>query len=170
MAGVDRIEEWLRDLVSLAHVRTVPRTTVDSAAVLKHCFEKFSAEFRKSGIAGEVAEAAPGATVNADRALLGHVLHILVANSIEATGQGGCITGRVTRAGDTVEIRVTDTGRGIPPEHMDRLFSLFFTTKPRGLGMGLTLARSAVERFGGSIHVTSNPGAGTEFTIKLPVA
>jgi two-component system sensor histidine kinase HydH len=170
MAGVDRIEEWLRDLVSLAHVGSAPRTPVDCTAVLRHCFDKFSAEFRKSGIAGEITEAAPGTTVNADRALLGHVLHILVANSVEATGPGGSVTGRVARTGDMVEIRVADTGRGIPPEHMDRLFSLFFTTKPRGLGMGLTLARSAVERFGGSIQVASTTGAGTEFTIKLPAA
>jgi two-component system sensor histidine kinase HydH len=97
-------------------------------------------------------------------------MHILVANAIEATALGGRVTGQVATAGGKVEIRIADTGRGIAPEHLGKLFSLFFTTKPRGLGIGLTLAHRAIERFGGTIRADSTPGAGTVFIIELPAA
>jgi two-component system sensor histidine kinase HydH len=170
MASVDRIEEWLRDLVSFAHVDSVPRARVDAAQLMQHCFTKLAHEFKRFGVHGEVAAAAQTANVNADRALLGHVLHILVANAIEATAQDGRVTGQVTTAGGKVEFRIADTGRGIAPEHLGKLFSLFFTTKPRGLGIGLTLAHRAIERFGGTIRVDSTLGTGTVFTIELPTA
>ena len=170
MASVDRIEEWLRDLVSFAHVDLVARARVDATQLMQHCFKKFTHEFQRCGIHGEVADNAQAVDVNADRALLGHVLHILVANAIEATAQGGRVTGQVTTAGGKVEIRIADTGRGISPEHLGKLFGLFFTTKPRGLGIGLALARRAVERFGGTIRAESTPGVGTVFMIELPAA
>jgi signal transduction histidine kinase len=168
MASVDRIEEWLRDLVSFAHVDSVPSTRVDAGQLMQHCFKKFAHEFQRCGVHGEVAAEAQPANVSADRPLLGHVLHILVANAIEATAEGGRVTGRVTTTGAKVELRIADTGRGIAPEHLSRIFSLFFTTKPRGLGIGLTLAHRAVERFGGTIHVESTLGKGTVFIIELP--
>jgi two-component system, NtrC family, sensor histidine kinase HydH len=170
MAGVDRIEEWLRDLVSFALVDASPAGPVDAAQLMQHCFRKFAQEFERSGIQAEVSTGPHLASVRADRALLGHVLHLLVANAIEATDQGGRITGEVTQAPGKVKLRIADTGRGIAPEHLAKLFTLFFTTKPRGLGIGLTLAQRAIERFGGSIQVDSTPGVGTAFTIELPAA
>jgi len=170
MASVDRIEEWLRDLVSFALVDASPSAPVDLGQLLQHCFRKFSHEFERSGIQGEVRTGSQPASVKADRALLGHVLHILVANAIEATPKGGRITGEVTQGDGKVELRIADTGRGVAPENLGNLFTLFFTTKPRGLGIGLTLAQRAIERFGGSIEVQSTPGVGTAFTIALPAA
>jgi signal transduction histidine kinase len=93
-----------------------------------------------------------------------------VANAIEATVRGGRITGRVSTADGKVQISIADTGRGIAPEHLGKLFSLFFSTKPRGLGIGLTLAHRAVERFGGTIRVDSTLRTGTVFIIELPAA
>ena len=170
MASVDRIEEWLRDLVSFAHVDSVPSARVDAAQLVQHCFKKFAHEFLRCGIHDEVTTGAQAAHVNADRALLGHVLHILVANAIEATAQGGRVTGQVTMDVGKVKIRIADTGRGIAPEDLGKLFSLFFTTKPSGLGIGLTLAHRAIERFGGTIRVDSTLGAGSAFIIELPAA
>ena len=170
MAGVDRIEEWLRDLVGFAHVDSVPRARVDAAHLMQHSFDKFAQEFQHCGIQGEVLADGQRASVDADRALLGHVLHILISNAIEATARGGRVTGHVRTAGGKVEIRIADTGRGIAPEHMDKLFGLFFTTKPRGLGIGLVLAHRAVTRFGGSIRADSAPGMGAAFIIELPAA
>lgn len=170
MASVDRIEGWLRDLVSFAQVESASPARIDVAQLLRECFENSAHALRQGGIHGEV-KGEPGATfVNADRALLGHVLHSLLANAIEATARGGRVSGQVLSTPGKVEIRITDTGSGIAVEHLGKLFSLFFTTKPRGLGIGLTLAKRGIERFGGSVWVDSTPGVGTKFVIELPAA
>jgi hypothetical protein len=65
---------------------------------------------------------------------------------------------------------VVDTGPGIPPQHMGRLFELFFTTKSSGTGLGLPVAKKIVERHGGTITVASEVGKGTRFTIELALA
>jgi signal transduction histidine kinase len=168
--SVDRIEGWIRDLVSFAYVDSVSRVRVDANELIRECFSGATREFQRCGISGNVEAEVTAAHVDADRALLGHVLHSLVANAIEATPRGGRVTGNVTSVDGKVQIRIVDTGRGIAPEHLDKLFNLFFTTKPRGLGIGLTLVQRTIERIGGTISVKSAPGSGTVFVIELPAA
>jgi two-component system, NtrC family, sensor histidine kinase HydH len=170
MAGVDRIEGWLRDMVGFAHVDAAAMVPIDVSQLLRTCFDASGREFERAHLSGEVHAELSQCRVMADPALLGHVLQSLVSNAIEATAAGGHITGRVTRMKGNVEIRIADTGRGMTPEQLAQLFGLFFTTKPRGLGIGLTLAHRAVERFGGTIGAESTPGVGTVFTITLPEA
>jgi signal transduction histidine kinase len=67
-----------------------------------------------------------------------------------------------------VEISVADTGEGISPENMKRLFQPLFTTKAKGIGLGLTVCRNLTEANGGRIEVASEPGAGTTFAVFLP--
>ena len=104
-----------------------------------------------------------------DRSLLRQAVLNLVKNGLEALSLGGGLTVRTTRLDQTVEIMVSDTGAGIPPEVVPRLFEQFFTTKPQGTGLGLAITRQIVEEHGGQIRLTSNPGAGTTFTISLPL-
>ncbi len=168
MTSVDRIELWLRDLVNLGHTDPLPYAKVDAAQLLRECFERGADEFRRRGIDARVETGELPANVKVDRALLGHVLHSIVNNATEATAPGGRVTGEVRAKGGRVEIRTADSGCGIAPENLSRLFGLFFTTKPRGLGIGLTLARRAVERFGGTIRAESAVGIGTTMIIELP--
>ena len=73
--------------------------------------------------------------------------------------------------GEAIEVKVRDNGTGIPPEIKDKLFQLFFTTKPTGEGTGLGLSISydiVTQQHGGTIGVDSEPGAFTEFTVRLP--
>jgi len=104
-----------------------------------------------------------------DRALLRQAILNLVKNALEALSQGGALTVTTTRSSDTVEIAVSDTGAGIPPEVGRRLFEQFFTTKPQGTGLGLSITRQIVEEHGGQIHWSSTPGAGATFTASLPI-
>ena len=170
MASVDRIEEWLSDIVSFAHAEVASNSRVDAVQLVNECFKHAARDFQRSGVQSSIGAGVASADVSANRALLGHVLHSILANAIEATPRGGQVTGAVTAVDGKVEIRIADTGRGIAPEDRKKLFSVFFTTKPRGLGIGLTLAHRAIERNGGAIRVDSTPGAGTVFTIELPAA
>jgi len=98
----------------------------------------------------------------------------IIVNGIQAMPQGGTLSLRTfyePRQG-MVGIEIRDTGHGIAPENLPRIFHPFFTTKQpgEGTGLGLTIAHTAVESDGGQIQVESQPGAGSTFTVLLPAA
>ena len=117
---------------------------------------------------------APGLPdLRGDRLLLREALHNLVANAVEACGEGGgrvVVGARSVASGGTpvVEIEVADTGPGIPPADLPRLFSPGFTTKKSGSGIGLAVAERAVEAHHGRILIDSEVGRGTRVTVLLP--
>jgi signal transduction histidine kinase len=94
----------------------------------------------------------------------------LVRNAREAMPQGGTLTLAGRRADDHVEVTVADTGVGIPAEHLTRVMEPLYTTKARGLGLGLALARAILEKNRGALTATSRPGEGTTFTVRLLAA
>jgi signal transduction histidine kinase len=99
------------------------------------------------------------------------VLVNLLTNSAQAMSDGGSvvISSRAGRRGDSVEISVTDRGKGILPEHLPHVFDPFFSTKGEaGTGLGLSVSYGIVKNHGGDIRVESKPGIGTTFTIELP--
>jgi signal transduction histidine kinase len=98
------------------------------------------------------------------------VLGNLIRNAREAMPQGGQLTITGRPAGDSVEMDVTDTGVGIPAEDLSRILEPLYSTKARGLGLGLALARSILDKNKGSLRVASTPGQGTTFTVRLTAA
>jgi signal transduction histidine kinase len=102
-----------------------------------------------------------------DREQLRIVLGNLIRNAREAMPKGGHLTLAARRVGDNVEITVTDTGVGIASEHLHRITEPLYSTKARGLGLGLAIARAILEKNGGSLHVTSEEGKGSVFAICL---
>jgi signal transduction histidine kinase len=101
---------------------------------------------------------------------LTQVLLNVALNGIEAMGGRGRLSLEVGRVNGEVLIAVADTGRGIAAEDRGRVFEPFFSKKPGGTGLGLTIARRIVDAHGGHIDLDSTPGQGTRFTIALPVA
>lgn len=93
----------------------------------------------------------------------------LVKNALSAMPEGGVLTIRTERKGDYVRLQVADTGIGIPPEHMDKIFDPYFTTKEFGSGLGLTIVYKIVKEHQGEITVDSELNKGTTFTIKFPI-
>ncbi len=95
----------------------------------------------------------------------------LLMNAVQAMKDGGRLTVRTHRAGSTVTLELEDTGPGIQPHHLDRIWDPFFTTKPigQGTGLGLSITRQTVARYGGTIRVESRPGEGARFIVELPV-
>ncbi|MGA8580166.1 MAG: ATP-binding protein, partial [Bryobacteraceae bacterium] len=113
---------------------------------------------------------ADGIEVRIDRDLLKQAVLNIVVNAIEAMPAGGELRLESSAAGDTAEIRVSDTGPGIPPDLKEKIFRLYFTTKQRGSGIGLAMAFRIVQLHDGTIDFTSEPGKGTAFFIRLPIA
>jgi signal transduction histidine kinase len=109
------------------------------------------------------------ARVRIDPDLMRQVFLNIFLNGIQAMPRGGALDVEVRTAGHgSVEAIISDQGVGIPPEHLERVFSPFFSTKPRGTGLGLYVARQIVEMQQGHIRVTSRQGQGTSFTVRLP--
>jgi len=105
-----------------------------------------------------------------DRDLLKQAVLNLVLNAVEAMPQGGQLQLTLSRRGEMAEITVADTGKGIPPELRQKVFQLFFTTRPGGSGIGLASTFRIVQLHNGSINFTSEVGRGTTFRIELPLA
>ena len=107
--------------------------------------------------------------IEIDRARFIRVLSNLIKNSREAMRGGGILTITTDLVQDQVVIRLSDTGVGIPPDVLPRLFEPFVTHgKGAGTGLGLAIARSVVEAHGGKISLSSVPGNGTTVDIRLP--
>ena len=106
-----------------------------------------------------------------DPGQIGQVLHNILLNARQAMPEGGIIEVRAENLGDAhVRISVLDYGYGIPADVLPRIFDPYFTTKPRGSGLGLATAYAIVAKHGGSLSVKSKPGQGSVFTIDLPAS
>jgi two-component system NtrC family sensor kinase len=105
-----------------------------------------------------------------DEGLLYQALLNLYANALDAMPEGGALTvqARLVKPRD-VEITISDTGVGIAPEHLDRIFLPMFTTKQKGTGLGLALAHKIILSHGGRIGVETKEGVGTTFRLILPI-
>jgi signal transduction histidine kinase len=105
-----------------------------------------------------------------DRNLVGEAITNVVTNAVEAMPGGGTLTLRTTvNGGESVELLVKDEGEGITPENLEQVFNLYFTTKERGNGLGLSLAMRAIDLHQGTLDVESTPGQGTAIRIRLPI-
>jgi signal transduction histidine kinase len=108
--------------------------------------------------------------LDADPELLHRALSNLALNAMDAMPEGGTLTLSAQPKGETVELRVADTGDGMTPEECERLFTPYYTTKQHGTGLGLAIVQSVVADHGGAITVESRTGGGTAFVIALPRA
>ena len=186
---IDTSQRIITDLLDFARTKTpqvkavTPRELVNES--LGRCTVPENVEVRT-----EMPDTLPRVTV--DPLQMGQVLQNLVTNAVQAMPEGGALTVAARRQGPGtgeqgsgkipepdprspipgpgfVEISVTDTGVGISPEGMKRLFQPLFTTKPKGIGLGLVVCRNLVEANGGRIEVESRLSEGTTFTVIMPV-
>jgi two-component system NtrC family sensor kinase len=111
----------------------------------------------------------PALTVCSDPDGLRQVLQNLISNAAAATPDGGDIEIGSRVAGGRLQLTVIDSGPGIPPNDVEKIFEPLYTTRPEGLGLGLTISRSIVERLGGTLSVRNVPGRGAAFTVEMPL-
>jgi signal transduction histidine kinase len=162
----------IRRVRALAKKNDIQKMPIDVNDVIEEVMLIFRQEALSHGVSlrQELASALP--QVLGDRVQLQQVLMNLLMNGIQATKP---VTGRrhelrirsQEHGRDQILVAVEDSGTGIEQQNMDRLFSAFFTTKPNGLGIGLSICRSIVEQHGGDIWATRNSGAGSTFQFTL---
>jgi signal transduction histidine kinase len=115
-----------------------------------------------------VAQQTDDVRLNVDADLLKQAVLNIVVNGIEAMKSGGELRLESAMNEDQAEIRISDTGPGIPEEMREKIFRLYFTTKQGGSGIGLAMAYRIVQLHDGSVDFISQPGAGTTFILHLP--
>ncbi|MBK8229860.1 MAG: hypothetical protein IPK72_04555 [Candidatus Eisenbacteria bacterium] len=173
--GVQRANHIIGDLLEYSKPMELHRqaTSVESLLVESLTHEKACPRWDDRFAADLAVD--PGLPLIAvDRRLLIQVLTNLYDNALDAMGEGGTLSVRARASSDIkpcprIRIVVRDTGCGLSADEAARVFEPFYTTKPRGTGLGLALVRRAVEAHGGRVHVVSAPGRGTSVVVDLPV-
>jgi len=161
---IDRIRGFAKPSKAELQVVNIGEVINNSLAMVNHEVSVSGVEIQKKY--GE------GDNVLGDKLQLEQVFVNLIRNAIEAMKRKGRLTftAEPARDGAMVSIRVIDTGPGIPEEELNKLFEIFYTTKERGTGVGLFISNQIIQSLGGQMTVTSQPSAGTTFTITLPRA
>lgn len=166
-----RLEHLLGDFLELARPRPIARESVDLVSLLERVLSLHEPIAAARNITVE--RRFERAVARGDHDRLEQVFHNLVVNALEASSEGGTIEVSVERESGstpTVLASVKDTGRGIPETTLARIYEPFFTTKPAGTGLGLTIVRQIVQRHGGAVLIDSAEGRGTRVSIRLPSA
>jgi signal transduction histidine kinase len=162
-----RLENVVSDFVRFAsgHALRLQRTDLNELAGELLDFLAPQAERARIRLHRDFARPLPA--VDADPNLLRQAVLNLVVNAQQVMPSGGDLTVRTAENGRFVKLSVGDTGPGIPPEHRDKIFNLYFSTKPGGTGLGLPMVKKIVEEHGGEVRVESEPGRGAVFTLCL---
>jgi len=166
---ISQINRILTDLLETARPRTPEMRSSDLNTTVEHAVMLARQQVLSRPLKIEFAPADELPEVDHDSDQIHQVLLNLLLNAVQAIDGPGVVRVAVLRQGADALITVSDTGRGIPHEHLPNIFRPFFTTKGNGTGLGLSLARRIVEEHHGRISVESSTGRGTTFSVLLPV-
>lgn len=172
VGAVDRLNALVGRLLLFSRADNAERRPVDVNQILAEGLDLIAAQAAAQNVVvqRDLAQRLP--TVSGSANALRQLVLNLLANALSAMPQGGrlrCST-NLAASGNLIELRITDTGGGIAPEHRPRLFEPFFTTRPEGTGLGLALCREVAESHGGSIALEAPGPGGTTFCLRLPTS
>jgi len=159
------VKRVLEDLQNIAKPIPLERFPIELNRTVGETVESMQPLAETAGITLKAELSPEPLFIEGDLFALGRVYRNLVVNAIQATAPGGLVVAAVEAQGERVQVRVYDTGCGIPPDRLQAIFEDFVTTKRRGLGLGLAISRKIVEQLGGRISVASEVGKGTTFVI-----
>ncbi len=170
ISQVDRMSHWVRQLLQSLRPLNEDAVPVDLPLALQESLQAYAMPLLRGGVQLEL-EKLPAVQVLGQPVLLGQIFNSLIANALEAMEQGGCLRVEVVRQDRrSLTLRLTDTGKGMSEQQQRMAFRPFFTTKQGGLGVGLMLVKRIMERFGGSIRVSSQQGTGTSVLLSFRLA
>lgn len=164
---INRVSTIIQQFLQFARPPKLNPTEVNVGDFIRDVVAVIESEARAKQIS-LVSELQFSGTIQMDRAQMKQVLLNLLQNALHATDENGTIRIGTKLENGRLHLSVADTGTGIPPEHLPKIFNLYFTTKPDGTGMGLSMAHQIVTEHGGRIEVESEVGKGTTFTIQIP--
>lgn len=164
---VRRLNTIVEQFLALSRPLPLSPAPVDVREALDELAEILGPEAKAAGVEIRVTGGLARPVV-ADRDALKQVLLNIALNGIRAMPDGGVLTFEAGGTRDGVVLSVADTGRGIPADALPRIFDPYFSTRPDGVGLGLTIARRIVDAHGGAIDAQSVPGSGARFRILLP--
>jgi PAS domain S-box-containing protein len=167
---IDRLDAVVKRFLDFTRPMEVRLEATNLAVLLRDVLAVALPQLQQANVQVSQSLIADVPEVFADRDLLKQAVLNLILNAIDAMPTGGQLRLTLNRHGDMAEITVTDTGFGIPPENRQKVFQLFFTTRPGGSGIGLASTFRIVQLLNGSIDFTSEVGRGTTFRIELPLA
>jgi signal transduction histidine kinase/HAMP domain-containing protein len=166
---IRRLDEVVQGFLKFTRPEDLRLQAVSLSTLFEEILPIVEPEARKHHVRVVVDCPADLPAVNGDAAMLRQAFLNLAINACQAMPAGGDL--RLTCAparNGRVDVRIEDTGVGIPPEHLGRIFDLYFTTKDDGTGIGLSMVYRIVQMHDGEVEVQSTPGRGTTFTIQLP--
>ncbi len=166
---IERLEGVLSDTLEVARFKDPVLARADIAAVVGSCVRLLRQECRDKGIAVELDVAPSLPPVWLDMQQFPQVLLNVIKNAIHAMPDGGTVSLRARLTAGGIELAVADTGTGIPPDALGRIFEPRFTTSKHGLGIGLAVSKKIVEGHRGTIRAVPGEGRGTTFIINIPV-
>lgn len=165
-----RMDRAIRDLLSYARPRDPEVGWVSPRLLADRVVSLIRPQAEAAGVRVEHRASKLSHRVRVDPELITQALVNLAMNGIQAMERGGVLTVSVEERGEEIHISVSDTGKGIPEENLEKIFRPFYTTKHRGTGLGLAISRTIVERHLGRMAVESTSGLGSRFTLVLPIA
>jgi PAS domain S-box-containing protein len=175
--AAERANRLIQDLLDITHIESgrlsLDRGPHDAASIAAEALEQAGIVAADKGIRVVRGEMARGATLWVDRDRIVQALGNLVSNALKFTPPGGRVEVSVAKDGDSVRISVSDTGPGIAPDQLPRLFDRYWqgnTADRRGVGLGLSIVQGIAAAHGGDVQVRTELGAGTTFTLVLPAA
>lgn len=177
--SVGQMYSLITDILELARLqtaRTLRAGVVDVAHLLASVVRDHQIPADRRGVALQIVAAPPDLRLECDSQLVRRALDNLVGNALKYTPAGGAVTVAAAWDDETVSLRVSDSGLGIPAEDIPRLFERFFRVQRRehleveGTGLGLAIVKSIVDQHGGEVSVESELGRGSAFTMRLPLS
>ncbi len=167
---VDRLNRVITELLDFARPKEPHRQPHCLEELLEHSLKLLEPEFVKRKVEVEKVFDPDLPPAWVDRDQLSQAFLNLLLNSLESMEEGGKIKIALKNVPPALQISITDTGRGIPPDDLGKVFEPFFSTKRRGTGLGLSIVHQIVEGHGGDIEAESREGMGTTFRITLPTS
>ena len=170
VSEVERIDAILVKLLSTSKRPQFKLSTVQICDVIENSLQSFQEQMQVQGVAlrKQLSQKTPSILADVDE--LGQIFSNLFSNALFEMQQGGTLSVSLEHDDKEVLVTVSDSGGGIPEEHLHDIFDPFFTTKKRGTGFGLSVVLRIVKTYSGRIDVKSEPGLGTTFHVWLPLA
>lgn len=167
---LDRMEKVFQEFLVLARPGEAAAERIDLVACVRECLDMLAPRFEAVDVTPILRAEPPELYIRVSASAVKRALLNVLLNALQHAGTGGRVRVEGMQTGGRVRLDICDTGPGIPRQNRKKVFDMFFTTRPQGTGLGLFLARTAVDNNGGRLFVSDAGGAGARIRLEFPAA